>query len=393
MASPRRIAFVCPRFADGSTLGGAEALLKSLAVRLSLAGRDVTFLTTCARNHSTWVNEVAPGARRIDGLEVVFFPVDGDRDTAGFLRAQASIGHGRGIDPATEAAWLRNGVNSRALCAYLGEKGRTFERIVTGPYPFALTHTVCLQHPDRTILVPCLHDEPFAHLSFAGNMLRAVRRCMFNTVPERDLAIRLYGLDPASVSVVGLGLEQFACDPEPFRSARGLPADYVIYCGRREPGKGTPLLLDYMTVFRQRTGKDVSLVLTGTGAVDVPREIPGVVLDLGHLPEQGKYDAMAGAVAFCHPSVNESLGIVILEAWFAGTPCLVHAGSDVLRYQCRSSNGGLWFRSYLEFEEELLLLLENRGLRDAMGKAGSEYVLREYSWDVVEPRLLEAVEG
>ena len=41
---------------------------------------------------------------------------------------------------------------------------------------------------------------------------------------------------------------------------------------------------------------------------------------------------MAGALAFCHPSVNESFGIVLLESWLARTPALVHAGSDVLQH-------------------------------------------------------------
>jgi glycosyltransferase involved in cell wall biosynthesis len=92
-----------------------------------------------------------------------------------------------------------------------------------------------------------------------------------------------------------------------------------------------------------------------------------------------------------HPSTLESLGIVLLEAFMAGTPALVHAGSEVLQWQCRRSGAGLWFRNYPEFEEELVRLLDDGNLRRAMGAAGREYVRREYAWDVVEERFEDAL--
>ena len=101
---------------------------------------------------------------------------------------------------------------------------------------------------------------------------------------------------------------------------------------------------------------------------------------------------MAGALAFCHPSVNESFGIVLLESWLARTPALVHEKSHVLKYQCIKSNAGMWFKTYPEFEEELILLLTNRELRAAMGNCGREYVLREYSWKSIDVKLLESLE-
>jgi len=167
---------------------------------------------------------------------------------------------------------------------------------------------------------------------------------------------------------------------------------YLLYSGRREPLKGTPLLLDYVHTFRERTQEDLMLVFTGSGPIEPPEEMIPHILDVGFVSEQEKHEAMAGALAFCHPSRYESLGIVLLEAWLARTPALVHAGSDVLRYQCQSSNAGFWFRFYPEFEQELKLLVDNHELRTAMGAAGREYVMKEYSWGAVEQRLLDALE-
>jgi glycosyltransferase involved in cell wall biosynthesis len=102
---------------------------------------------------------------------------------------------------------------------------------------------------------------------------------------------------------------------------------------------------------------------------------------------------MAGAVAFCHPSINESFGIVLLEAWMARTPALVHAAGAVLREHCRASGGGLWFRNYPGFEAELSLLLDDGGLRGRMGAAGRRYVTETYGWDRIALRLLDALDS
>ena len=57
--------------------------------------------------------------------------------------------------------------------------------------------------------------------------------------------------------------------------------------------------------------------------------------------------------------------------------------------QVRRANGGLWYRSSLEFQEALTLLLEQAGQRDALGHQGLAYVERRYRW----PTVLSRVEG
>ena len=54
----------------GATVGGAETLMKHLALRLAARGIRVTFLTTCAENHLTWENALPPGTRACGPIEV-----------------------------------------------------------------------------------------------------------------------------------------------------------------------------------------------------------------------------------------------------------------------------------------------------------------------------------
>ncbi|NQU40293.1 MAG: glycosyltransferase family 4 protein [Lentisphaerae bacterium] len=394
-ATAEHIAFVVPRLADGSVVGGAETLLRKLAERASASGRQVTILTTCATSHYTWANELPPGRRQVGGLDVEFFPVDGDRDIETFLAVQNRISAGVRVSRDEEQDWLRHSVNSRALCSHLTDAGEQYDVIVTGPYLFGLVYHAAQVHPKKTLLVPCLHDEPFALLTSFKEMFHNVKGCMFNTEPERRLAVRLYGEpDQAQViSVVGMGLDDRIVDASAFAARHGIDAPYLLYSGRREPLKGTPILIDYLEAFRARNDIDLKLVMTGSGDIPIPPELQPHVIDVGFLSETEKFEAMAGAVAFCHPSVNESLGIVLLEAWLAGTPGLVHAHGEVLRYQCESSNGGLWFQIYPEFEEAVLLMLNQPETRRALGQAGRAYVLREYAWEAVEKRLLAALDA
>lgn len=394
MGPTHHIAFVVPRLADGSVVGGAETLLRNLAERAAACGRRVTLLTTCATNHYTWANTLPPGRTTVGNIDVEYFPVDHDRNIATFLSVQNRISAGTRVSREEEEQWLRNSVNSRALCRHLADNGDAYDVIVTGPYLFGLVYHAAQVHPRKTLLVPCLHDEPFARLTAFETMFHTVRGCMFNTVPEQRLAERLYG-PPARdqvVSVVGMGLDDFTVDPRAFAARHGIDGPYLIYSGRREPLKGTPILIDYLDTFRARNEIPLKLVLTGSGEFPLPASLADAIIDVGFVSPTEKLEAMAGALTFCHPSVNESLGIVLLEAWLTGTPGLVHAHGEVLRYQCESSNGGLWFKTYPEFEEAVLLLLNRPATRTAMGQAGRQYVLQQYAWDRVAKRLLESLD-
>ena len=388
MRLPGAIAVVCPRFSEVATVGGAETLLKHLAEHLAAAGTRVTLLTTCAENHFTWANSRPAGDRQVGALDVRFFPVDEDRDVARFLEVQEEISHGGAVTDEQERAWIDNSVNSRALCEHLEREGGRYDAILAGPYLFGLTYHVCAVHPAKTWLVPCLHDEPFARVRLFRRMFNGVAGCLFNAAPEQALARRFYNVPEAACHVVGMGLDPFAANPDAFRRRHGLTAPYVVYAGRREPMKGTPLLTDYLHAFRRRTATDIRLVLMGSGEIEAPSELLPYLLDLGFVSEEEKHEALAGAVAFCHPSAYESFGIVLMESWLAGTPCLVSAHGEVMPYHCRASNGGLWFRNYPEFEEELLMLIEDPALAKTMGEAGRAYVTREYAW----PRVMERLE-
>ena len=385
-----RVAFLSPRLAEDGAVGGAETLLFNLATLAAGAGFDVEFLTTCAKNHFTWANELPAGESVRQGIKVRRFPVNHARDGALFLSLQSRISEGAMLSPSEEETWLANNVNSDAMMEYAARGG--FDRIVAGPYLFGLALSAARLFPDRTVLVPCLHDEPFARVPSVARMFGAVRGFCFNTESERRLAASLYGEGVAGggrpSEVVGFALDDFESSARRGRERAGTQSPYLLFCGRREPLKGTPLLVDYWAAFRKSyPDADLKFVFTGFGDIERPEGLEGGIIDLGFVSEQDKHDLMAGALAFCHASVNESLGIVLLESWLARRPVLVLSSGKVLTAQTKASGGGLWFANCPEFLEEVELLIERPDLAAALGEAGRKWTLANYSRANVSGRL------
>ena len=388
-----KLAFVTPRFAVEGVVGGAETLIRDLAQTAAAAGHEVQLLTTCATNPHTWSNDRDPWEEVVDGIRVRGFRVKEDRDLGVFLGVQDRIVKEQKLTREEEEAWVANSITSPELMSALENEIAELDAVLVGPYLFGLTLQVSEAFAEKTWLIPCLHDESYARVGLIADRFRAVRGCLFNSEPERDLAMRLYGLGPECGGVVGMAIEPFEVDADAFARKHGLEGPYVIYCGRQEDGKNTPLLFDYLHTYTERRQGAVRLVLTGSGDVSIPEKLRPYVLNLGFVSEQEKIVAMAGATAFIHPSVNESFGIVLLESWLAGTPVLVHDKGEVLKWQCQRSGGGLWFQYYPEFESLLDRLIEDSELNQALGQAGNRYVRSTYNREAIAEKLFDVLEG
>ncbi len=168
-----------------------------------------------------------------------------------------------------------------------------------------------------------------------------------------------------------------------------MPDPFILYAGRKAAEKNTPLLVEYFARYKlTHPGSRLRLVLIGSGGVRIPPRLSADIVDLGFVPPQDKADAYVAALALCQPSLLESFSLVMMEAWLAGTPSLVHGRCAVTRDHCLASNGGLFFEDYFEFVEALELLAQDEGLRRRMGEAGRAYVLANYTWDRVTDNYL-----
>ena len=386
------VAFVVPRYGSG-IVGGAETLCRLMAEDLAAHGTPVEVFTTCAVDHFTWADHHPEGTTVEGGVPVHRFPVSPSRDADLFWRHHGAIATGERIGYAEQVEWMANGAWSAGLQEALGRRRGGW--IVGVPYLFGTAFWAAAAHPTRTALIPCLHDEPHARLPIVRDALTGVGGCMANSEGERALIAEL--APDATSTVVGVG---YAPEPPPtprhveeFCRSHGVAPGYLLYAGRREGGKGVPLLFGHYARYRAARPEAPPLALMGSGDLPVPEEIAEHVVDLGFVPDEDRGAAYAGASVLLHPSILESFGMVLLEAWIAGTPALVNGGSAVLVSHCRASGGGLWFDSATDFEAALDLLLESAELRRGMAEAGSAYALGTFSWDEVRARFLGALEA
>ena len=386
-----KIAFVCPRYGI-DVAGGAAIHIEWLAQHLKEKNFSIEILTTCARDHFGWENHYPPGDIEINGITVRRFKVD-KRNTITFLKIQNRIIAREKVSYEDQLTWAKESVNSNSMYSYIEKNRSDYDYFIFIPYMFGTTINGSKVCPEKSVLIPTLHDEVYAYLEIFKDMFQRFRGIMFSTPPEKELGKRLYNLNERKIAIVALGFdERKDASPERFSSRYDIKDDFCLYAGRREGGKNTPLLINYFNMYKRYNSSRLKLVLIGSGEVAIPEDSKEDIIDLGYITASDKYDAHAAATFLCQPSVNESLSIAIMESWLAGVPVLVNAGCSVTKFHCQKSNGGLFFEDYFEFEECINLFLNNPELMSKMGINGKKYVKENYNWEKVIKRFENAVE-
>jgi glycosyltransferase involved in cell wall biosynthesis len=386
---PPRVAFVCFRF--GATIvGGAERSLASMASALKDAGASVEIFTTCTRQESGWSNELPAGSQIENGLLTHRFPIDPfERQRHNAIVRSVLESDGQ-VDSAGEQEFVRHSIHSAALVDSLRARLDEFDAIVTGPYLAGLTYDIALAASEKTLLVPCLHDEAVARLKIWQRAYRTVGGFLYHSESEKAFAEERLGLNHPRSTVVGACLDsKHQGNASRGQALAGTP-EYVVYCGRYSPQKNVPLLLDWFRQFQDRHPGRLTLILTGLGSVSIPESC--WCLNLGVVEEQAKADLLAGARALVHLSVNESLSLVALEAWSAGTPVIAHENCAVLKELVGASGGGATVGDFAAFERTLLDLLDQPEHWQSLGQNARAYVTQRYASKArFTEKLLDAV--
>ena len=190
-----------------------------------------------------------------------------------------------------------------------------------------------------------LIDPDFLEVVLEGRVGDAVRAAVAIVTPSassRQQVIDHWGIAPERVHAVPHGV-----DGDRFRPGRAGGADrvaaaggradvpYVLFVSQVHPRKNLEVLRAAMTQLAA-DGFPHQLVVVGGAAQDRPDSAalvqqaaaalpgaPGRVVLLQDLPEDAVADLMAGASAFCLPSLMEGFGLTALEAMSCGVPVVV----------------------------------------------------------------------
>lgn len=141
------------------------------------------------------------------------------------------------------------------------------------------------------------------------------------------------GVDPARLQVIPWGApgvpEVTAEEVRSMEQRHGLRAPYVCFVGTAEPRKGLSVLVDALRTLGRR---DLQLALAGPrgwgdAGVDRLGEVPGGVVELGHVPRRDLSVLEFGAAAVVLPSLAEGFGLPVLESLAAGAVVVTSSGT------------------------------------------------------------------
>lgn len=388
-----RIAFVAPFFGAKAS-GGAESECRQTALRLAQRPDvEVEVLTSCLLDlaHGMTVNAHTPGTSHDGNLLVHRFRAD-IFDPGPFAMLNQRLIDGEALSPEEERAFMARHVNSFDLYRYLAANTEKYDWICFIPYLFGTSCHGTQICPEKSILIPCLHDEGYARMRLVRDMFDRVARIVFHTPAEMHLAQRLYGdsRHDGQRRLVGEGVDvHFESHPDRFRIQSGITAPFLFYAGRKDSTKNVNTLINFFAAHKRLKQTDLKLVLVGPCEAEIPDDMAGEIIDLGFVDDQLKKDAYSAALALCQPSLNESFSIVMMEAWGCGAPCLVHGGCGVTREHIERSGGGLYFETFPEFTGSLDYLCANPAMCQRMGEAGKRFVHANFEWSVIVDRYIE----
>jgi glycosyltransferase involved in cell wall biosynthesis len=388
--SPLRIAIVSFRYGT-DFVGGAETSLRTIAETLHLAGQHVEVFTTCTRSVANWTNELPQGTVAVNGVTVHRFQVD-PHDHARHMAAVSEIrGAGGKVREALGHEFFASSVQSAQLLLALEQRIGAFDAVIVGPYLHGLTYAVARAFPDKTLLLPCFHYEPFAQLAATCATYERVAGLLYHSPEEQELAERQLGINHPRAHCIHAMIDtnRPVSPKEAPQRLRGV-GRYVVYCGRYSADKGVDRLIEHARTYHTRHPERFTFVFVGEGEVAIPRE--PWARDQGFVAEECKRSVLAGAAALVLLSRNESLSLAALEAWAVGTPLIADAGCHVLAGQVNRSRGGKVVHDFAGFASALDSLWNRPEHWRALGATGREYVVAHYgSRQAFADRLMSAI--
>jgi glycosyltransferase involved in cell wall biosynthesis len=401
-----KLAIVIPWF--GRELkGGAEQHAWQVAARLARRGHAVEVLTTCCRSHQDdWsTNHLSAGVfREPEGFSVRRFAVD-PRQKAAFDAVNAHLlsldlnSLRPGVAPVSSidsAIFTGELIKSARLLDFIHAEKERFDAFIFLPYLYGLVLDGINTVGSAGLLQPCLHDEAYAYLPEMAEAFRVAGRLLFISEGEQELALRLFGPGIWHKShLTGAGIEaEGAQSPGGPQNTNGshLPEKFLLYLGRKDPGKNIPLLVSAFARFRRvRPNSALRLILAGHGHVDLAgcREY---AIDLGLVSEEEKQKLLRECSALVQPSQNESFSRVMMEAWLHGKPVAAHRRCLATAIALERSGGG-WVAEKESDWAQLITEIDRlpKTALSKLGARGKQYAAKLADWEAVMDRYETAL--
>jgi glycosyltransferase involved in cell wall biosynthesis len=252
------------------------------------------------------------------------------------------------------------------------------------------------------IIMPCLHTmDDWAQNPLIYKIMKCADKIIALTDFEKKFIVSK-GISESKISVIGPGIapEKFAVgerekEKNEYRFKGG---PVVAYIGRFVKSKRIESLIDAMDIVWEST-PDAQLLMAGDAESEYAEILKNKISRLSvmrmenvhfieNFDDKAKSAIFDALDIFVLPSISESFGIVILEAWARGKPCIVCKDS-ASAFVVEDGKDGLLFEfgNPQELAGAIKKLLSNESLRKELGENGRQKVLAEYTWDVIMRKI------
>jgi glycosyltransferase involved in cell wall biosynthesis len=388
-----KLGILLPRYGI-DVVGGTEHWLQMLAEHLvDSLGWAVEAFTTCATSAVTWADELPPGSSRLNGVTVHRF-----RSVSGRDPRYGELDPVIRRDPDTVTDELAHRFVSLVgpVCpdAIAAAESSANDLVAVTPYLFWPAVHGIPRLGRRVVFHGASHDEAELHLRIMRPVFEAVGGFAFNSFAERALVERTFPIGHLPASVIGNAVVERPGEETEARLALGLGRQepFVLCVGRVERGKGAHTLAEMWRLYRRRHPTAPRMVMLGPVNEALPTHENDDVVVVGRQSEAVKWGALRACQLLVAPSAFESFSLVVVEAWLAGRAVAVNGRCEATVEACRRGGGGLWYRSYGEFEVLMDRLLRDAELRDRLAASGERYARELFDWNAIVDRYAELID-
>ncbi len=266
-----------------------------------------------------------------------------------------------------------------------------------------------LKNPKPFVFQGAVHfsDDPTHHALF-NKTLQAIKASDYylaNTEYEKERLVGL-GVPENIIVVTGIAVDMdlyMNGDKQYYRKLFGLNEEDILigYIGRIEPTKGIDVLVAAINELKQE-GVNLHLVIAGFKSI-YSVELENYIAALGGIEKlqihflydiavSEKVDLYHALDIYVLPSINESFGMVFLEAWSCKKPVI---GADIGAIRSVIHNGvdGLLMKpnDFMDLAQKIKFLMNDRDTRLQFGMNGFKKTAENYTWPIVTKKYRDVL--
>jgi glycosyltransferase involved in cell wall biosynthesis len=410
--------------------GGSDVYLLGLCGELANLGHEVTLATTTSAHFIPmeafslkWLNDYDAALDRNVGFRILRFTVD--RQIPDFLRkpvarfilrqwekedfrdAALQPHSSRYPEFSLRQAEARSsiadqlhayaiGPNSSGLRRYLFQHTQEYDCVIAGFFPFNTLRLASLaaRKADRPCFIaPLWHSEDRYH--YFQHLFQAIKNCagvICETRHAREVFERLIPGKPCVQAGIGLTPRYFSPPagemPSWIKRLQEKKQRILLYVGRKEESKNYLLLVEVM---RRLGVPSVTLVMIGKDVDRKPLKHPNILLR-DQVDDDELHWTYQACDIFLFPSLKESFGIVLLEAWAAQKPVIGHSRCAAVASLIEPNVNGMLCETIEEWSAAIKLLLDDPDRSRSLGKNGRQTLLSQFTWEKVGKKVSDFIQ-